>query len=394
MINYLTFLFCGSYFITVSEKYKEIAVNYLYRNKIKYKNLQITDRSEISFQILSFTSKKLTDDFNKMGIPYSSSTLCGIPRFLTKYSNRHGILLGIILFSIFVPLSQNYVWYMDVKGCENISHKSVIENLEALGFTYGTNFKKIDFDYLRHNYLAANDDLSWISINMQGTYAHIEVRELQDPPKKETSGCTNIVASENGQIVIVESFEGTPVVKPGDFISKGELLISGIMTSGEDTLRYERADGKVLAQVERKFKAVIPKFNNKKTYIGDETVEREIIFFKKTVKVSGNCRISHAEYDTIITKEQLNLFDTVDLPVFFNTKLHRPYISESIPLSEAELYGLKKKLISERTAETTADAELLEITTCEYENDSEIIIIGTVICIADIGEITEVEITN
>lgn len=393
MINYFTYLICGSYKVTVQKEYKEITLNYLFSNKIKYRNL-IHFEDGISFDILSFLSKKLTDFFEKRGIPYSISKLHGIPNLIQRYKNRIGILFGLITFCFIVTVSQNYVWYIDVKGCENVSPSTVTENLEALGFTYGTNYKKLDFDYLRHNYLAANDDLCWISINMQGTYAHVEVRELKDPPEESTSACTNVVASEQGQVILVECFEGAPAVSPGDFVSMGDLLISGLMTSGEDELRYERADGKVLAEVTRKFKAVIPKNKIDKIYIDDEKNEYELIFFKKNVKVSGNCRISYKEYDTIINKKQLSLFGFADLPVFLITKLYQPYETIITPYNDSELSDLKKKLISERTAEIVCDAELLDVTTCELETDGEIIIIGTVTCIADIGEAVEVNVSN
>ncbi len=393
MINYFTFIICGSYRITLPVKYRESAVNHLLKNKIRYKNLT-NNGIEFGFDILSFSKKRLTESFREKAIPFSESKIKGAPKLLLKYRNRYGIFIGIIIFFIAVFLSQNYVWYMDVKGCKNVSPESVLENLEQLGFTYGTNYKKTDFDYLRHNYLKINDDLCWISVNMQGTYAHVEVRELSDPPDKLNSGCSNIIASESGQIVIVECYEGSPAVSSGDYVTSGDLLISGLMTSGEDSLRYERADGRVLAQVERKFKVIIPKTKLNKTYTEEQKRDVELIFFKKTVKVFGNCRISYAEYDTIINKQQLNLFGYIDLPLFVNLKTYVPYSSESIELSETEISEMKKKLISKRTAEAASDAELIAVETVEFEKENELIVIGTVTCVADIGESIEVDIQN
>ncbi len=394
MINHFLYLTLGYVKFAVPARFKDTAVNFLVKKKIRYRQLHFDNDESIVFTVLSFNAAEAHRVFRKFAVPHSMSGVCGLPKYIKKYADRFGVFLGIVLFSFFVILSQRYVWYMDVKGCESISEESVLENLSELGFTYGTNFKKIDFDYLRNRYLAQNDDLCWISINMHGTYAHVEVRELKDPPKTLTEGSVNIVASEKGRIILVESFEGAPVVFPGDSVTKGELLISGIMTSGEDILRYEKADGKVLAEVERRFKVEIPKTKNEKVYTGEEKQSFELIFFKKSVKLSGKCRISDTEYDTIIKKVQLSLFDSVNLPIFIEKTSYRPYVTNISPMSEKDIEDAKKRLVSDRISEITKDAEILETVTSEYETDDKIIVIGTVRCIADIGIQREVQIGN
>ncbi len=391
MINNFLYLLFGCLRFSVPCDFRDKAADLLFKTNFRYGRAENGEKF-FSFTVLSFSAKNIRKLFDNNAIPYSESKLMGVPSFLVRYSKRFGLYAGILFFAICVSISQRYVWYIDVKGCETVTEESVLSNLEELGFTYGTNFKKLDFDYLRNMYLKTYDDLCWISINMEGTYAHVEVRELKDPPKTQTTGSANVVASEKGKIVLVESFEGAPVVFPGDHVTAGDLLISGIMTSGEDTLRFERADGRVLAEVERHFKAEIPKTKEEKVYDGEEKYEYSIIFFKKSIKVSGKCRISDKEYDTIIDKEQIILFDSVALPVFIEKTTYRPYFVNTSPMSEKEIMQNKKQLVSERLSEVTADAELLESEIFEYENEDKIIIIGNVKCIADIGEKTDIDV--
>jgi len=394
MIDSIIYNLLGYITFTVPAFYKEQTLNCIYKEKIHHRRQFINADGHMSFDVLSIHTEKVRDAIGKLGISFSETKLCGLPKLINRYKKRWGIFLGALVFTIFVSISQNYVWYIDVKGCETLSEESILENLSALGFTYGTNFKKIDFDYLRNSYLATNDDLSWISINMEGTYAHVEVRELKDPPKTETEGSVNVVASEKGRIVLVESFEGAPVVFPGDLVGEGELLISGIMTSGEDELRFERASGKVLAEVERHFKAEIPKFEEKKVYTDAEKKEISLIFFKKSVKLSGKCRISDNKYDTIIENKQVSLFGSVYLPVFIEKTVYKPYETSRTPALPKIVEEQKKRLIAERISEITSDAELLESTIYEYETADKIIVIGSVKCIADIGVQKEVKIED
>lgn len=394
MINFLIFLLGGYVKFTVEAKYKETVLDFITKNRIRIRAFEFNKTESISFEATAYCSRRLTEFLSTAAIPYSKGCVMGLPRLLSKYGRRYGILIGVIIFAVTVSAAQNYVWYIDVKGCTTVNEEDVLENLEELGFTYGTNFRKIDFDYLRNSYLAKNDDLCWISINMQGTYAHVEVRELKDPPRYDNSGCANVIAAEKGRIILVESFEGAPAVFPGDIVSKGDLLISGIMTSGEDQLRWERANGRVLAEVERIFKAEIPKKIEKKVYSGQELRETSLIFFKKCVKLSGNCRISDTEYDTIIEKVRISLFDTVKLPVFVETKTYKPYAVSLCQLTEEQLKELEKATVSKRISEILLDAQLLETETHRYETEDSYVVFGKVVCIADIGEMREVNVTG
>ena len=394
MISYIIFLLLGYVTLTVPAPHKERILSFFIEHRIRYKNLKESEDGGITFTVSYPVSREVLPYFEKMGIALSHSPVYGVPRLYKKYGKRYGALIGIAVFCFIVSLSGQRVWYMEVTGNDTVEDISILENLEALGFTYGTDFKKIDLDYLRNSYLATYDDLSWISINMTGTHAAIEVRELSDPKKEDTEKPVNVVAGENGKIVLVETYEGRPMVFPGDFVEKGQLVLSGLITDGEDTLRMEHASGVVLAEVQRTFTVEVSKKNEKKVYTGEEKAERTLEFFKKNIKLSRKCRISDSSYDTIKKKSQLCLFHTAPLPIFLESTVYKEYTFEYEPMSEKEVREKARALYSAKLTEVLNGAELIEESITEYDSDDKYVMACRIVCLADIAEKTEINFTD
>ena len=88
----------------------------------------------------------------------------------------------------------------------------------------------------------------WMSVNIKGSKAVIEVRdyvdEHEDTTYKEPS---NIVADFDGTILSIETFNGDKAVKAGVAVKKGDLLISGVIENRDMSADYLDASGKITA---------------------------------------------------------------------------------------------------------------------------------------------------
>lgn len=90
-----------------------------------------------------------------------------------------------------------YIWEVSVSGNEKISDAEVIDSLEALGCSIGTYIPSVDFYNICHEFILANEDVSWISVNMVGTTAKVEIIERRAKESIEDDGNgtpTNIIA--------------------------------------------------------------------------------------------------------------------------------------------------------------------------------------------------------
>ena len=61
--------------------------------------------------------------------------------------------------------------------------------------------------------------------------------------------CGNIIAAKDGVIDRIQVYAGTPAVRPGDTVRKGDILIHGYEKRGNDATVPVRARGKITARV-------------------------------------------------------------------------------------------------------------------------------------------------
>jgi len=374
----------GTYTVNVPEESKKDLTDRLIKERIGFEISD--DRSDFSVKIRSYDLKKID------GLTFNAGEIRGLPRIFKRYGKRWGIYIGILIVSVMVILSQRIVWRIDIKGCADDKMDGIMSNLESLGFTYGTDFKSADLDSLHNDYLRKFDDLSWISVNMKGTWATVEVKEAVLPDERDTGGVKNVTAAESGVITGIAPKSGKPVVGIGDFVSMGDLLISGIITVGENGLRFAPSEGSVFAEVKRNFTVEIPKVSTIKRYTGDEFIENELIFFKKSVKLSGNYRISQHEYDTIYNKERLDLFGVFPLPVFKEMRIYREYDEEFHELTYDDAAREFDVRYPGLLSATLGGARLIEVNFIETESDDAYIREYEVICEADIAERKDIEV--
>jgi len=375
MIKKLVDIFLGT--VEVRSDTSEL-IDCLIREKIGY---EVLSDGKIVLRLRD--ARKIEKSLGRDKLTYGKER--GIPRYFRKYSMRGGVYIGAAIFTFLVVISQRIVWKIDVNGCEKTDPELIEQNLAELGFTYGTDFKDLDFDKLHNDYLRFHDDLAWISVNMNGTYADVEVKELSVPNGKDSEGIMNVVASESGTITSIEPHEGKPMIKIGDKVAKGDLLLSGIITTGEDGVRYEPSDGVVFAEVSRDFTIEIPKIESTKVYTGEEFCEKRLIFFKKSIKLSGKYRISPYDYDKINYKERLYLFDIVPLPVFVDKAVYREYDTEDREVASEEADKRIDDLYAERLSECLDDARLIAVRSYRADTDDSYVLRCEVTCEANIA---------
>lgn len=381
MIAFLMFLFLGSVRIKVKSEIGKF-MTYVTKESLRFKTVQ---KEENTFVFLLKHAKAAEEFAKNNGIEIEVYRERGIPRIFKRYGKRVGVYIGVAVFALIVWYSGRIVWYIDITGNTSVESSEIIENLEKLGFTYGSDFKKLDFDALRRRYMIDNDDLSWLSINMKGTHAHVEVRELRLGDENVTEGLCNVVASESGKIVIVEAEEGKPCVFPGDYVSKGDLLIGCVMTSGEDRLRFERAKGRVLAEVKRSFSFTVPSEKEISTLTGGEMSEKELVFFKNNIKISRNCRIPYQFYDTIDEVKYLYLPKGLMLPLGIRNVTYREIQKDRVKLSASDSSAEAEKIFNEYLADVLGDAELLSFVREDQNDENGYTVKCDAVCLADIA---------
>jgi len=244
-------------YITFSAKggFPERFLNLCRINKINLWNLK--SENSVIFACADCAGyKKIRSIARKSGMKVRIKSKHGLPFFLNSHSHRVGIIAGICLCVAVISILSTRIWSVDVTGNVRVPAEKITGVFENLGIKKGVPADNIDIKSVEIEALRQLPEISWLNINIDGSAARIEVRETEEiKEKNESNEPSDIVASRDGQIVILRPFNGTQEQKIGNAVLKGDLLISGIAENKDLTVTFCRASGYVVARTNRKISA-------------------------------------------------------------------------------------------------------------------------------------------
>lgn len=239
----------------------------------------------------------------------------GIPFLLNKHKKRKVFLIGILVLLIFVYVLSKFIWNIEIIGNERISNEEIIEALNSEELKVGRFKGKIDKNSIVNSVRLKRNDISWMGIDIKGTNAVVKIVETQEKPKiiNKDEYC-NIVADKEGIIEKITANNGTALVKKGDVIQSGDILIGGWMEGKFTGTRYVHATGNIYARIPYIAEEIVhlKQVNKEKTGKNEKKYQIKInnfnINFYKTLS-------KFEKYDTIYTTKKIKIFSDFYLPV-------------------------------------------------------------------------------
>lgn len=311
----------------------------------------------------------------------------GCPFLFHRIMKRKTLAVGAVAAVAIMYLLTSFVWVVDVNGNDRVSEDRIIRELESLGLKPGVFKYAVNTRGLETALLIKMDQLSWVGINIVGTKALVDVVERVEPPAlvdKETP--CNILAKKDGLITNVFVFDGTPLVKEGDTVKSGQLLISGAVEKPGLPSRMVHAMGRVEART---------------WYHGSE--EQELVLQKR--EITGNTArkislrlggysikltpgdISYSEYDKTQNIKRLLEWRNIVLPVELIIDNYSEVMIENEELSVEQARNMAVQRIEERLADIVPeDANIVDRSIKYYEQDGGRIRVEMVLeALEDIG---------
>jgi similar to stage IV sporulation protein len=233
------------------------------------------DGVTLCFRLSEFLRFKKTADCRD--VEYTVLKKQGIPFILSRYKRRYGIAVGVLLAVVTVILAHNYVWSIEVEGNSTLTSAEVRQMLAERDFFVGSRISDANTDRIENQIMIESDRISWMSINIIGAVAHVQIREYGSKPNEENAKKpANLIAKKAGLVEEVRLFRGNAVVSAGKYVEKGELLVSGLFDSNQIGFRYTRAAGSVMARTEEQIYVEIPLEYESREYTGEEYCEKYV----------------------------------------------------------------------------------------------------------------------
>ncbi|NCA67878.1 MAG: hypothetical protein EOM87_07440 [Clostridia bacterium] len=209
------------------------------------------------------TVKKCKKEIRRLTLTVDSSDMRKVKEYLEEYEyhyvivaergvlhtskrflSRYGLIAGLIVALVLLIGASTLVFDIEITGLENVQYSSIENILSAKEIEKYSLKRNIDIDSLRMD-INKIEGVASVSVSIKGTKLLINVKEeLQKGivPIFDDSGiyaeCDTIITR-----IIVQS--GTAMVKAGDSVRKGALLIAPFYTLNEDTILPVAARGEI-----------------------------------------------------------------------------------------------------------------------------------------------------
>ena len=364
-------------------------LNLFRRYGIVYRDFGEDGEGNVCFTVGLLARFEVISVCRKNRIRLEKARAYGIPHLLYLYRKRWGLAVGTVIAAFIVFMSDDYLWDIRVTGNERLTYSYVVGVLSDNGFRVGSRLDGLDIDRTETLTLLNSEGISWMSINMNGTIAEVQIREATEPPEETERRPANIIAERDGQIEYFEIFSGEPTVKAGSAVRKGDLLVSGIRDGKNGGFSVTRASGKVFAVTERYFEVSVPLEYTRKVAVNSRVVEKYITFFSKEIKIFKRDTQNGEFCDTIDTESVFRFFGGARLP--FGIRTVREVISEEITerRGESEAMEIAYYELSREMERELSDATVLKKTIDFELTEDSYILHCTVRCVENIGIVSE-----
>ncbi len=224
MVSYIR----GYYTITVEGISVERFLNHIMRNGIKVYNVNKISSTKIEFNLDRENIKEFKNIYRGSNFQVKIKQSTGLPFILIRiYKNKGMWICGIVSLFLLIMTSQ-FVTDIYIQVPEGIKKEEIRKELYQAGLKPGVYKKNIDRKEIRDHIMLKFDEVAYLSINVKGTNIFVTVTKKAETLKSvDKSNYCNIIANKDGIIEKIIARSGNSVVKKGDIVRKGDVLING-----------------------------------------------------------------------------------------------------------------------------------------------------------------------
>lgn len=321
----------------------------------------------------------------------------GVPFILKKYRKRYGIIFGGVLFVLIQFVLSFFVWSINVNGSKNIEPEEILNLANNFGIKIGTLKSCIDPNALETHILNELPDVSWASVNLVGSKVNLEIKEKTMPPNVSDNGASlnspcNIVADDDAQVIRLEVYKGTPEVKVKDAVTKGQILVNGIVEDAFGKSTVCQAEAKIFAKVKKIIEEEIHLKNLEETETNKKVKRKSLMFFNLNLPLSF-VPIPKGNYKKETEIKSLTVFGS-KLPVTLYKETWRKYNTKEgwIPVEKAKEIATMN--INRREKLEMKDTNILNYEDIFKNQNGKVCLTRTYSCIKDIAQKKPIVVGN
>lgn len=279
--------------------------------------------------------------------------------FLRFFRKRKLFFIGIgSSVAIFTILSF-FIWDITISGNYSHSKEEILTFLQEQHIEVGSAKRALNGDeivrLLRTNY----DDIVWVSVKIKGTRLFIDLRENETTDYSgisQDAAASDLLASSSGTVTAIVTRKGTPLVKVGDAVEEGQLLVQGRLEILDDngevvSYQYCHSDADIEIQSTLSYSDTMELAYQKKIFTEKEKHHFILSLFGKQIDLGGKVRYSH--YESSMKNHTLQLGSNFYLPFSFSIETFKEYHLQNAKYDKEEAV----RLMNEKLEQFCSDLE-------------------------------------
>ena len=330
--------------IVIEGYYIEQFINICNNKQIDLWNIKKENSIKVYASVCITDFKKLKQICKKTKCKIKIQSKKGLPFIIKKYKKRKFFFIFLLLIILTIIILSNFIWNIEIESDADIPKEEILELAQSEGLEIGKRKGAIDSKAVINKIRLERDDISWVGIEIDGTNATIKLVKADEKPEiiNDDEYC-NIVADKNAMILKVSAQNGTPLVKEGDIVTNGDVIVAGWMEGKYTGKQYVHAQAEIQAKV---WYTTIEKVYLQETK-KVETGEAKSSYSVKINNFQINLPKSlpkFQKYDTIEENKKLKLFSNFYLPFELVKYTYKEYKEEQVvhSIEEAKQIGIDR----------------------------------------------------
>lgn len=377
MLKIIRFL-CGYVVFTVKGSVPEVFINKATKAGVRLFNIK-KQKEFLYCSVIASEYFALRRIAKQSCVKLKIKNKCGFPFFVRLYKKRKGIFVGIICFGLTLYFLSLYVWSIDINGLEATDKNQLNTLINGLGICTGTLKSEIDPPMIEKIIMNKISNISWVSVNIKGSILSFEIKEKVEAPQiiPKTTPC-NVKANNDGQIIRMEVYEGTPEIKNGDAVVKGQLLINGFVEDDFATCNIRHADAKVFALTKHSLKKEVELCQTQRQKTGKVVERKRLKLFGIELPLTL-ITIPGADFEKNVKIKNIEVAG-VSLPISYYKEVWTQFCDKKVILSAEEAMQKANIELEQEEHEKLKDIKILSKDKKEKISNGKATIISDYIC--------------
>lgn len=288
----------------------------------------------------------------KTGCSYRVICKKGLPFLFHRYRKRKILLAAFLFSAVSLYVMSLFLWQIQAVGCRSHSEEEILDYLEEQGIKSGRRLSEISCHALEEQIRRDYKDIAWVSCDLKGTLLTVTIKETLDKEavQAETADVPcNLIAAKKGTIDSIVVRSGSAMVKKGDKVKRGDVLISGEVGLYDDSgtlteTALVKAEGSILAITKIKYEDSFSMLHYVKKHTGRSFDLFQILAGEKLISLPGK-KETYRYYDEETKQHILHIGPQLYLPLsLYVTTRSECQIQEKTYTEEQAVKEAEKRL--------------------------------------------------